>query len=92
MTPSIHDQSLAFLLERDLTRQYGPLLATEALRVVLGYPTKDALRQAIVRQTVPIPVFDIENRKGKFALTKDAANWLASQRDKAISERKDPTK
>lgn len=76
--------SFADLLERDLLARYGsPLLGGDDLRSVLGYPSVEALRQAICRGTVPVPVFAVEHRRGKFALTKDVAAWLAKLRQGA---------
>ena len=72
---------LADLLERDLLAHYGaPLPGGDDLRSALGYPSLEALRQAISRGTVPVPVFAVEHRRGKFALTKDVAVWLARLR------------
>lgn len=85
MTDLKFDEPLATLLERELTHRYGPLVSNDDLRMVLGYPSKEAFRQAISRKTIPIPIFDIENRKGKFALVKDVAAWLASQRERAVN-------
>lgn len=79
------DEPLATLLEHELTQLHGPMMTNEALRLALGYPSKDAFRQAIARKTVPIPVFAIEKRRGKFALTKDVAAWVAAQRERAIT-------
>jgi hypothetical protein len=76
--------SLADLLEQDLYARYGsPLLGGEALRVALGYPSAEALRQAMSRGTIPVPVFAIAHRRGKFALAKDVAIWLAKVRQAA---------
>lgn len=72
---------LAATLERNLMDKYGPMVANDALRVALGYPSMDAFRQALVRKTVPVPVFTLEKRRGKFALVKDVAQWLACQRN-----------
>lgn len=77
---------LAKDLERDLHEQHGPLIANKALSAALGYPSMNAFRQALVRRTVPVPVFTPENRRGKFALVKDVAAWLASQRNAAASK------
>lgn len=77
-------QTLAEALERDLLSLYGPMLSGEALRKALGYRSQDALRQALSRGQVPVPVFPIENRRGKFALTKDVALWLAQQRSRSV--------
>ncbi len=80
------EEPLAVVLERELTAQHGPMMTGEGLRIALGYPSKEAFRQAYVRKTTPIPVFTIERRRGKFALTKDVAAWLVSQRERAIAE------
>jgi len=76
---------LAASLERDLFDRYGPMVAGDELRQALGYTSKDAFRQALSRQTVPVPVFGLPNRRGKFALVKDIAKWLADQRGAAVS-------
>jgi hypothetical protein len=55
------------------------MLAGEALQRSMGYRTTDALRQAILRGTIPIKTFKIENRRGQYALVKDIAQWLAEQ-------------
>lgn len=83
MTGLNSDEPLAALLERDLTQLHGPMMTGEVLRIALGYPSKDAFRQAIARKTIPIPIFSIEHRRGKFALTKDVAKWIAMQRERA---------
>ena len=76
--------SLARELENDLTARYGPVVSNETLRIALGYPSMEALRQALVRKTVPIPIFTMPNRRGKYALVKDLAAWLAASRDAAV--------
>jgi len=71
---------LARSIEEDLFKKYGPMLTGESLREVLGYPSMEAMRQAVSRGTIPVPVFPIKNRRGKFALAKDIAIWIAEQR------------
>lgn len=83
--PKIND--LASELEDKLTKLYGPTMANDDLRKALGFNTMAAFRQAIVRNKVPIPIFTIENRQGKFALTKDIAKWLSATRQKALQEK-----
>lgn len=73
-------------LERDLLEKYGPLITNEDLRAALGYPTMESFRQALSRKTVPVPVFSLEKRRGKYALTKDVAAWLAMQREAASKQ------
>ncbi|RDS83902.1 hypothetical protein DWU98_04525 [Dyella monticola] len=73
-------EALTNALEHDLLQRYGPLVGQDDLRQALGYPTMDAFRQAYVRGLVPIPVFPLPNRRGKYALVKDLAGWLATLR------------
>ena len=70
-------------LEVDMLRMYGsPMISGEALQKALGYKSMDALRQGISRQTIPVKVFEIENRRGKYALISDIAQYLAEQSSK----------
>lgn len=71
---------LTHALEKELFDRHGPLMTGEHLAKALGYQSLEAFRIAFRRKTVPIPTFPIEKRKGKFALTKDVANWLAKLR------------
>jgi hypothetical protein len=73
--------SLEKAVKEQLLRLHGPMISGDALRSALGYPTMEAFRQALSRKTVPIPVFSIELRRGKFALVQDLAHWLALQRN-----------
>lgn len=78
-----HD-TYAQILEQDLLRRYGPLIGHEELRQALGYPSMDAFRQAAVRKQLPVPVFVLPKRHGKYALVKDVAAWLAQCRATAV--------
>lgn len=60
----------------DLYERHGPIIGGAALAKALGYASTAAFRQAFRRHTVPIEVFEVPNRKGKFALTKDVNAWL----------------
>lgn len=61
-------------------REYGPIMTGKTLSAALGYPTLVAFRKSLSRKTVPITIFTLPNRSGKFALTKDVAEWLTIQR------------
>lgn len=91
MTKSKSEEQLAALLEQDLLSKHGPMMTGEDLSAALGYPSQDAFRQAVARKTIPIPIFGIEKRRGKFALTKDVAAWLAAQHARAIEPSSPPT-
>ncbi|AOE85916.1 hypothetical protein [Pseudomonas sp. TCU-HL1] len=77
-------QELANELERTLTARYGLMLSSAVLSRELGYPSTAAFRVAVARGTVELPVFSVPNRKGKFALAKDVAAWIARQRHTAL--------
>jgi hypothetical protein len=71
------------LTERML-KEFGPLMGGEELRRALGYRTGPAFSRAVRLNAVGLLVFEIPNRRGKFALTIDVATWLAAQRAHAI--------
>lgn len=77
------DEDLAKALEESLTQRYGLMLPPSALAAALGYPTVQAYHQAIARRTIPVPLFHIEHRRGRFALARDVARWLALQYESA---------
>lgn len=72
---------------QDLLERYGPLLTGEVLRASLGYPSQAALRQSLSRNTTPVRTFRIPGRRGRFALTLDVAQWLATR---ALTPASDP--
>lgn len=80
------DSDFAESIELNLMREYGPILSDTVLANCLGYPSIGAFRKALSRKTVPIPVFKIPKRAGRFALTKDVADWLVRQRINAMKE------
>lgn len=87
MQPTHTDASAAQMIEATLIREEGAILGGDALRRALGYRSLDALRKAIRRGTIPVSVFPLEGRRGRFALTRDVAAWLATLgRDQAHSD------
>ncbi|MHA6492272.1 hypothetical protein ACX0MV_03345 [Pseudomonas borbori] len=71
---------LAKSLESELLGRYGPVMGGDELLRALGYPSKEAFRQSRIRNTVAVPLFNLEHRRGKFALVRDVARHLAEQR------------
>ena len=55
-------------LENDLLKLHGPIMTGDHLLKALGYVSQEALRQSIVRDTVPVPIFKMEKRRGYFVL------------------------
>lgn len=79
MTDS-NELQIAKDLELDLTVRYGVMLSGDELRIVLGYSSLAAFRQGVSRKVIPVPVFTLKGRRGKFCLARDVATWLAAQR------------
>lgn len=63
-------------LEAQLIRAYGVIVGGSRLTRALGYPTQAAFRQAVARGRVPVPLFTIPGRRGKFAQIPDIARWV----------------
>lgn len=80
LEPTLTPNNLLTTLHDDLARQYGSVLPSADLVRVLGYRTSGAFRQAMVRDTVPVPLFTIPHRRGHFALALDVATWMYRQR------------
>lgn len=78
------DDPIVQALNDELVRQYGQLLPPAALVKVLGFRSAAALSQAVLRGSVQIPLLDLPNRRGRFALARDVAVWLGEQRRLAL--------
>jgi hypothetical protein len=84
MTPENANEA-AFLgysaeaLEAYLTHTLGAVVGGATLSRTLGFRSQDAFRRALARDRIPVRVFCIEGRRGRFALTRDVARWLHSQ-------------
>lgn len=78
--------ALSTELERQLTTRYGVMLGSKDLWRELGFRSPNAFRQALVRGTLDVPVFAVQNRRGRFALAKDVAIWIARQRMPVANE------
>jgi hypothetical protein len=73
-------EELSRELYEELVSRYGVMLTSAQLIKVLGYSSANAFRQAIARNKVPVPLFQIPARRGRFALARDVALWLSEQR------------
>lgn len=59
---------------------YGPLVGGPELERLLGFTSSAAFRQAAYRDRLPVKVFSLPDRRGKFAFTSDIAEWLLELR------------
>lgn len=67
-------------LYTELFKAHGPIMTGKPLWSSLGYISDDAFRMSISRGEMPIPLFSIDNRRGRYALVKEVARFLAQQR------------
>jgi len=68
----------AMQYERTLMELYGLVVGGKELWHLLGYKTGDAFRQAVKRNTLPVPTFVLKGRRARMARVRDIAEWLAS--------------
>ena len=80
MSEPIKIQILTSELELDLKGRYGLMVGGSALWRELGYTSYDAFRKAKQRGTIEVPLFEVPNRRGFFALSSEVACWIATQR------------
>jgi hypothetical protein len=73
-SPHPDEELLAFV--RELVARHGEVVGGNALRLLLGFPSIDAMKRAIARGTLALPTFVIRGRRGRFALTVDIAKYL----------------
>jgi hypothetical protein len=65
-------------LEADLLKLYGsPILNLEQLHKALNYRSVATMRQALLRGTLPIPIFSQPHRRGYFVLVAEVAKYMA---------------
>jgi len=57
---------------------HGPLIGGKDLINVLGFKTSAAFRRAVRMNMLAIHTFEIQGRRGRFALSKDVDNWLVT--------------
>lgn len=65
-------------LQQMLVRTHGVVVGGRELTRLLAYPSQEAFRQAQSRGVLPVHVFSIPHRKGKFAYAQDIAAWIAN--------------
>jgi hypothetical protein len=63
---------------KELLARHGPLIGGLELAKILSFKNMAAFRQALRRGTIPVRVFELPGRRGKFALTQDLVAWLSS--------------
>jgi len=77
---STADTGFQPLIEAELLKLYGPVLTSQEISKILGFSTVHALRQAVLKGRLEIPLFRMAGKRGRFALTKEIASYVVSQR------------
>jgi len=67
----------------ELIKEAGNVVTGDALRRALGFSTIGAMTKAIARKKLPLPFFEMPNRRGKFIRARELAYFIACQRAKA---------
>lgn len=62
-----------------LVQQHGHMIGMRHLHKVMGFPSYDALKQCLLRKQLNLNLFYVEGRKGRYAMSVDVADWLATQ-------------
>jgi hypothetical protein len=62
--------------ENLLVRHYGAAIGGRDLREALGFKSASAFCRAVRAGRLPIRLFQMEGRRGRFALATDVAEWL----------------
>jgi hypothetical protein len=59
-----------------LLREYGAAVGGRDLRSVLGFKSAAAFNRAVRFGYLPLKFFSMPDRRGRFALVSDIADWL----------------
>lgn len=65
-------------IESDLLSQYGAVISGADLRLILGFKTGSAFRQAAHRGALPVRTFFQTGRRGRSASSAAVAAWMAA--------------
>jgi len=63
-----------------LTEALGPVVGGRELAAALGFASQDAFRKSRQRGRLPVPTFELDGRRGRWAATADIAAWLWARR------------
>jgi len=67
-------------IARDLLTAHGAVLKGEALWRALGFGSRSAFQRAVAARTVGVTLFPMREGRGRYALTRDVARYLAKLR------------
>jgi hypothetical protein len=70
-----------------LVRQYGAVIGGQDLRAALGFKSTTAFCRAVRAERLPIRLFHMPGRRGRFALATDVAEWLEKRAEAGCDDR-----
>lgn len=65
-------------LQTELLAVHGELMSGRSLWMALGFKAERGFQRAAQRGALPVGVFELKGRRGRFAKTREIAAWLAS--------------
>ncbi|HZR02488.1 MAG TPA: hypothetical protein VFA81_04860 [Burkholderiales bacterium] len=65
-------------IQDDLLARHGELMTGEPLRRALGFASERSFLRAAKGKNLPVRVFELAGRRGRFARTRDVAQWLST--------------
>jgi hypothetical protein len=67
-------------LRMEIAEKHGQIIGGTALAALLGYKTADAFRKAASSQKLSLKTFTVPGRHGRYALSREVADWLIELR------------
>jgi hypothetical protein len=71
-----------------MIREYGAVVGGRDLRSALGFKSTAAFCRAVRSGYVPLRIFELPGRRGRFALVSDLADWLESSARKGTGAKR----
>jgi len=75
-------------LRQLMIREYGAVVGGRDLRSALGFKSTAAFCRAVRYGYVPLRIFEMPGRRGRFALVSDIADWLENSARKGVGRKR----
>lgn len=71
-----------------MIREYGAVVGGRDLRSALGFKSTAAFGRAVRSGYIPLRIFEMPGRRGRFALVSDIADWLENSARKGARSKR----
>ena len=75
-------------LRQLMIREYGAVVGGRDLRSALGFKSTAAFGHAVRSGYIPLRIFEMPGRRGRFALVSDIADWLENSARKGARSKR----